>query len=485
MTLNAAEQYLIELINQSRLDPTAAASEQGISLNNGVTSAMGGPLQTTPMQVLAPNIQLEAAANVQSSYLLESGSFGHTGEGGSSIDDRIVDTDYTYPLTYRENLSFSQGSLSNMTAVVQEHHDALYESALHRAAIFDENQSDIGIGLQSGTYRGHNTSMLAEVYGAQAGGHYVTGVAYTDSNRDNFYSIGEGLSGVEFKTTTAQTHSATAGGYALNASGNNTSLSIINDGTTISTLSIDTSDGNAKLDLIAQNGGGYSLAVSTDTTLETGVSDAVLLGAGNLELTGHDGDNFLEGNRGNNILRGSTGDDVLKGYSGRDKLKGGSGDDKLVGGDGNDKLLGNTGQDVLKGGGSNDKLLGGSGDDTLKGGSGDDVLKGGSGDDILKGGSGDDVLKGDAGNDILRGGGGADEFVFTKGQDIIRDFEDDVDKIIVDKAMVDGAGSTVGDLLDMGEIVNGNAVFDLSGSHQLTVQGVTDLDDLRNDLIIG
>lgn len=458
MTLSAAEQYLIELINQSRLDPLAAASAQGISLNNGVTAAMGGPLQTTPMQVLAPNVQLEEAANAQSSYLLESGEFGHAGRDGSTIHERIIDVDYESPSTFRENLSFTQNSQSNMATIVEGHHGALYESAPHRAAIFDENQSDIGIGLQSGHYRGRETSMLVEVYGAQRGGSYVTGVAYADRDRDDFYSLGEGISGVEFQAANALASSAAAGGYALDASGSDTSVSILVDGTTISTLSIDTSDGNAKLDLIAQNGGGYSLAVSTDTTLQTGVSDAVLLGSGNLQLTGHSGDNTLEGNRGNNILRGSTGDDILKGYAGND---------------------------ILKGGRNDDKLLGGSGNDLLKGGSGDDTLKGGRGDDVLKGGSGDDVLKGEAGNDILRGGGGADTFVFTKGRDIIRDFQDDTDTIVVDRAMIDGAGSTVDDLLGLGDIVNGNAVFDLSGSHQLIVQGVSDLEDLRNDLIIG
>ena len=148
-------------------------------------------------------------------------------------------------------------------------------------------------------------------------------------------------------------------------------------------------------------------------------------------------------------------------------MLGGSGADKLVGGSGNDTLSGNGGTDVLKGGTGNDKLIGGNGADRLKGGAGDDVLKGGGGDDILW------------------GGGGADKFVFNGGTDVIRDFRDDADSIVVTRAMIDGAGSTVDDLLAMGEIVNGNAVFDLAGSHQLTVRGVEDLEDLRNELIIG
>jgi len=442
MTLSAAEQYLIELINQSRLDPLTAAREQGISLNAGVTDAMGGQLQTTPMQVLAPNAQLEAAAKEQTSFLLAGGSyFGHDGDGGSTIYDRVADANYDNPRTFRENLSVVWGSLSDLEGVVNRHHDDLYESPSHRAAIFDENQSDIGISMQEGPFRGNSASMLTEVFGAQAGApHYVTGVAYADTDRDDFYSIGEGQSGIQFATDDAQTRSASAGGYALDADGNTTSVTISQDGTTLSTLSIDTSDGNAKLDVITQNNGSMSLAVSTNTTLISGIDDARVLGAANLNLTGHGGENTLEGNGAKNTLKGAGGDDLLKGYGGNDKLIGGKGSDKLVGA---------------------------RGDDTLKGSSGADLLKGGSGDDTLWGGR------------------GADRFVFNSGTDVIRDFQDDADSIVVTRAMVNGAGSTVDDLLSMGEIVGGNAVFDLAGSHQLTVRGVDDLEDLRNDLIIG
>lgn len=83
------------------------------------------------------------------------------------------------------------------------------------------------------------------------------------------------------------------------------------------------------------------------------------------------------------------------------------------------------------------------------------------------------------------GGRGSDRFIFSAGNNVIRDFKDDADSIVVSRAMIDGAGSTVDDLLSMGEIINGNAVFDLAGSHQLTVRGIDDLEDLSNDLIIG
>lgn len=471
MTLSASEQYLIELINQGRLDPATAAREQGIGLNSGITRDLDrddGFLQSTPMQVVAPNVQLEAAAEAQSSYLLSGGSyFGHAGEGGSTIHDRVADANYANPLTFRENLAVIWGALNDLEGVVERHHDALYASAEHRAAIFDENQSDIGINMQEGSFQGNAASMLTELFGAQVGGRYVTGVTYTDADRDDFYSIGEGQSGLQFSTDGAQTRSASAGGYALTANGDTTSVSIMQDGVTLSTLSIDTSGGNAKLDVITHNNGDMSLAVSTDTTLMSGIDDAHVLGAGALNLTGHSGDNTLEGNGAKNKLKGAGGDDLLKGYGGDDKLIGGKGNDKLVGARGDDTLKGSSGADFLKGGSGNDKLVGGGGDDRLKGGSGDDVLKGGSGDDNLWGGR------------------GSDRFIFSAGNDVIRDFKDDADSIVVSRTMIDGAGSTVDDLLSMGEIINGNAVFDLAGSHQLTVNGIDDLEDLRNDLIIG
>ncbi len=471
MTISAAEQYLIELINQGRLDPVGTANAQGIGLNNGITDAMGGPIQTTPMQVLAPNVNLEAAANAQSEFLLDDGTyFGHSGEDGNNALDRILDGGYISPITYRENLSVIWGGLNDLTSVVDRHYDALFASASHRAGTFDDNQSDIGIGIQDGPFRGTDASMLTEVFAAQSDSRYVTGVVYADRDRDNFYSIGEGIASVDISTDQAQASSASAGGYALdgNADGfTDVTISVSGASAFTSTVSIDTSDGNAKLDLILQNNGDYTLAVSADTVLGTGVDDAALLGVGNLDLTGHSGNNLLEGNKGNNTLRGEAGNDVLKSGGGKDKLYGGDGRDKLVAGGGRDKLYGEDGNDTLKGGGGKDTLYGGNDNDKLLGGGGNDVLFGG------------------AGNDVLKGGGGADKFMFSAGQDVIRDFKDDVDRVYVDAAMVNGAGSTVDDLMEMGEIINGNAVFDLEGSHQLTINGVTDLEDLRDDLFIG
>lgn len=67
------------------------------------------------------------------------------------------------------------------------------------------------------------------------------------------------------------------------------------------------------------------------------------------------------------------------------------------------------------------------------GGRGHDELEGGAGNDRLYGGAGRDTLEGGAGDDTLVGGRGADvfEFDFGDGQDVVRDFEDGLDRIDV------------------------------------------------------
>ncbi|MEO1611528.1 MAG: matrixin family metalloprotease [Pseudomonadota bacterium] len=178
--------------------------------------------------------------------------------------------------------------------------------------------------------------------------------------------------------------------------------------------------------------------------------DDLLVGRrGDDTLTGGDGDDRLRGGAGQDLLiglsddddlRGGGGDDRLLGHHGADALDGGSGADTLegggdadviAGGGGDDRLRGGLHDDMLAGGDGDDRLFGGRGADTLRGDGGDDALRGGGGEDVLRGGGGGDRLIGGGGDDMLNGGGGRDVFVFSDrtGRDMIRDFEDGLDKI--------------------------------------------------------
>ncbi len=201
--------------------------------------------------------------------------------------------------------------------------------------------------------------------------------------------------------------------------------------------------------------------------------------------------NSIEGNAQNNILDGSERNDLILGRQGNDTINGKAGDDFLRGNGRNDTINGGAGNDVINGGNRNDILNGNGGNDTLYGGAGDDIINGGTGIDrlissvkgdgsltltdtalmgngtdtftsveefILRGGEGDnllsaedftlgkvfingkegnDTLIGGAGNDRLFGDEGEDTFVIMAdmGKDIIRDFEDGIDKLALSEGI--------------------------------------------------
>ena len=74
----------------------------------------------------------------------------------------------------------------------------------------------------------------------------------------------------------------------------------------------------------------------------------------------------------------------------------------------------------------------------MRGSRGYDDLEGERGQDLMFGGMGNDNLKGGLGRDKLIGGAGADNFIFKvggagQGFDVIRDFEDGIDVITLQK----------------------------------------------------
>jgi Ca2+-binding RTX toxin-like protein len=100
---------------------------------------------------------------------------------------------------------------------------------------------------------------------------------------------------------------------------------------------------------------------------------------------------------------------ATNGTSSDDIIYGSSGVDVMNGLDGNDTLYGYNGNDILRGGAGNDTLEG----DRFKGGN--DTLDGGAGDDLMKGGPGDDKYIYTSGNDTIREGGGVDTIVLPTG----------------------------------------------------------------------
>lgn len=215
---------------------------------------------------------------------------------------------------------------------------------------------------------------------------------------------------------------------------------------------------------------------------------------------GNGSDNRLNGNAGANLLNGIGGNDTLAGQAGNDTLLGNVGNDWLVGGAGVDVLRGGTGNDYYIYDGQ-DLILEevGGGVDTVyttrsmalmarvenlvMNGAGPQHGYGNGWNNRIVGNQADNLLSGNGGNDTLVGGGGADLFVFNAGSDVIGDFRNDIDTIRIDDRHLGGT-LTVQDVLARAVVSGGNTVIDFGNNHRLTLNGVTDIASLQDDLVI-
>ena len=174
--------------------------------------------------------------------------------------------------------------------------------------------------------------------------------------------------------------------------------------------------------------------------------DTVQGGDGNDILRGGDGDDVINTGAGDDLVFGDDGDDDIGGMAGRDTVFAGAGDDRVVWNDPTGDIVhGEDGNDFLRGGDTAaDTIFGGEGNDDIRAvanqGLADhaaDVLFGEGGNDFILGGNAADRIQGGDGNDILAGFGGADLFAFAadeSGNDVITDFEDGIDKILLSGA---------------------------------------------------
>ncbi|MBL8574911.1 MAG: calcium-binding protein [Hyphomicrobiaceae bacterium] len=259
--------------------------------------------------------------------------------------------------------------------------------------------------------------------------------------------------------------------------------------------------GGASGDTIDGGNGIDTISYATSTL-------AVTINLGSGSVSGGDAAGDVLSNLENAI--GSAYADRLLGSIGANSLNGGQGNDSLIGGSGADILVGDTGTDTLQGGNDNDTLIGGANGDSMDGGTGIDTLSyagstvavtvnlatntasggdaagdlivnfenliGGTGNDTLTGNTGANLLDGGAGNDTLAGGTGADSFVFATGYgvDLVTDFANDIDTILLDDALWGGTPLSVAQVLaTYATDVGANAVLNFGGGLTLTINNAT------------
>ena len=195
LNLTDNEQLLIELINRARANPEAEATRYGIDLNQGLTV---GTISTSPKQPLGPHQSLIDAARLHAQDMLDRDYFDHTTLGsGQTPAQRAQAAGYPTSLV-GENIAW--GGTTGVLDQIQEvydRHESLFLSPGHRTNIMGETYEEIGAGVRYGQFTDgsdtFNASMVAESFGIRNVNPLITGVVYTDSSNDQFYSIGEAI----------------------------------------------------------------------------------------------------------------------------------------------------------------------------------------------------------------------------------------------------------------------------------------------------
>lgn len=259
-------------------------------------------------------------------------------------------------------------------------------------------------------------------------------------------------------------------------------------------------------------GGTDLVRASLSHTMALHVENLTLTGSAAVNGTGNGLANQITGNAAANVLSGAGGNDTLSGGAGNDTLNGGAGEDRLVGGAGDDVYLLADASDVVieaAGGGidlvrtglshvlaahvddlalTGSAAVNGTGNglaNRLTGNAAANTLSGEAGNDTLSGGAGNDTLTGGTGNDVLTGGSAEDVFVFARsfGQDRITDFQDNVDTLRIASDLLGPAGPNWDALRSMGVEFADRVEFRFSATDILAVFGVTQLNQLADDVV--
>jgi len=226
-----ADQYMLELINAARANPQNEADEfLNGDLNQGLPS---GTITTDAKPPLSFNhFELWRAAEGHSQWMLDNNVFSHTGEGGSSPTQRMQAAGYVLspPWSTGENIAYSGTTGSpDLVQYTERNHKNLFVSPGHRKNLMSENFNEVGVSNLAGQFNSYNSVLTTQKFVSSGGrGPFITGVVFTDKVTDNdFYDVGEGLSGITITAEDKQnqanvftTTSMGAGGFSLDVDPN-------------------------------------------------------------------------------------------------------------------------------------------------------------------------------------------------------------------------------------------------------------------------
>jgi serralysin len=300
---DAYEQHMLELINQARMDPsgefarliTDAGTQTAATANitsaiqffnvnlNELANQFSG---LTPVAPLAWSDQLSQSATTHSQLMIANDLQSHNLPGEPGLGDRVEATGFQFQTIGENIFLYGEDALYSHAAFFIDWGNTatgIQSPPGHRNTIMDGAKKEIGIGVIAED--NPNTQAGPNVITQHIGTSFTTqqklvGVVINDADNDNFYDIGEGVSGVTVTATGASgtftTTTWDSGGYQLDLANGNYTVEFrgVNVNTT-TTVTI--SNNNTKLD--AKTGG-------ANNSGPTNGNDIFVLTSGNDNIDG-------------------------------------------------------------------------------------------------------------------------------------------------------------------------------------------------------
>ena len=303
------------------------------SFERQMLELINGERANAGLQPLRLNTVLNASSEEHTDWMLETGTFSHSGEGGSSATDRIEASGYPLDGSWRtgENIAWqSERGAQGIEDDVRQLHQSLMDSPGHRANILNPDFTEIGIGIERGNFRGYDTVVVTQNF------------ATTDGDTSEFEDVDtptmpEPTPEPSLEPDPAPTPEPTPEQSPEPEPNPEPEPPVESE----PALSVS----------------GFVFGTEeNDNFTTTGSWNAVFAGGGDDTVTGQEGFAFLDGVTGNDVLQGSGGDDFLIGGQGDDSIDGGDGRDYLIGDAGNDVMTGGAGADLCIFAGGNDRI---------------------------------------------------------------------------------------------------------------------------------
>jgi len=281
------EQYMLQLLNEARTNPAAAAQQVGSDITPDVQATLqyyNINLQATQNAIasaqsqppLAWNNLLAAAAQGHSQDMANTQVQSHTGSNGSSSQQRMQQAGYNNIASSAENaFAYASSVQQAMQAFLIDWGNPSdgHRNNIQQPGVSGQNAfRDVGIGVVQTNNTKFGPMVFTQDFGSQNNEQaQLVGVAYYDNAGTQFYAPGEGQGGLQIdavnqatgQVTSTQTWSS--GGYELSlAPGKYTIVASLNN-QVFQTTNVTISNVNVEQDFVLSNpwqGGSRSAAIA-------------------------------------------------------------------------------------------------------------------------------------------------------------------------------------------------------------------------------